>query len=639
MDHQPQEHRSSESSLCGLRRETVVALAICGFLLLAVAVVFSPTLRHGFLNFDDNTYVNKNPHVAKGLTAEGVVWAFTAHHAGNWHPLTWLSHMLDCQLYGLQPAGHHLTNVLLHAAAAALLFLVLWRMTGACWPAAFAAAVFAIHPLRVESVAWVAERKDVLCGLFFMLTLGAYWGYAQHAFSRARYGLVLVLFALGLMAKPMLVSLPLVLLLLDYWPLERVSRQSWRGLVVEKLPLLAMAAACGVVTIFAQDKAVASVELLPISTRLANASVSGVAYLGQFFCPLGLAAFYPHPENTLPIWKVVGSTLLLGGLTVTALLGRRRFPYWFVGWFWYLVMLAPVSGLAQAGEQAMADRFTYLPQIGLGIALAWGARQLTHSWPCRRWVCNAAAALAIVTLAGCAWQQTSYWHDDETLWNRALDCTTGNAWAHYNLGVALMERGRTDEALGHFQEAVNIQPRSADALNNIGIVLAERGRLDEAVAHFRRAIQCHPDCADAHDNLANALKLQGKIAEAVNHWQQVVRLQPNNLGAVNRLAWASATAPEASVRNGAEALELARWAVLLSRGREPKILRTLAAAYAENGQFPQAVQTAHHALDLATHQKQRPLAESLKAQLACYESGKPFRELPGPTIDAARAHP
>jgi tetratricopeptide (TPR) repeat protein len=609
-------------------------LAVCGFLLLAVAVVFGPAVRHGFVGFDDDTYVCRNPHLAQGLTADGLTWAFTTRHAGNWHPLTWLSHLLDYQLYGLRPGGHHLTNVLLHAVVAAMLFLVLWRMTGDCWPAAFVAAVFAVHPLRVESVAWVAERKDVLCGLFFMLTLGAYRGYARHPFSRARYTLVLVLFALGLMAKPMLVSLPLVLLLLDCWPLARMSWQSWRGLVAEKIPLLAMAAVCGGATILAQDKAIA--QQLPLSVRLANASVSCTTYLEQFFCPLGLAAFYPHPENTLPGWKVAASALVLGGLSVAALAGRRRFPYGFVGWFWYLGMLVPVIGLVQVGDQAMADRYTYLPEIGLGIALAWGVKQLTQSWPhCQR-VRPMAAALAIAILAACAWRQTSYWHDGETLWTRVLDCTAGNASGHYNLGVALMERGRTDEALRHFQEALNIQPRSADALNNMGILLAERGRLDEAIACFRKALRCKPGDADAHDNLAIALRLQGKTAEAVSHWREVVRLQPDNLGAVNRLAWISATAPEARTRNGAEAVELARWAVQLSRGREPNILCTLAAAYAENGQFPQAVRTAHEALDLAAQRKQPSLAKSLQAQLSCYQRGKPFREPPGPTIDAPR---
>jgi Flp pilus assembly protein TadD len=463
-----------------------------------------------------------------------------------------------------------------------------------------------------------------------MLTLGAYCEFARRAFSRARYALVLVLFALGLMAKPMLVSLPLVLLLLDCWPLGRMSRQSWRRLVAEKIPLLAMAAACGAVTILAQDNAVARSDLLPISARLANASVCSVAYLKQFVCPMGLAVFYPHPGNSLPLWKVAGSLLVLGGLSLAAILGRRRFPYCFVGWFWYLAMLAPVSGLVQIGDQAMADRYTYLPQIGLALALAWGLRQLARWRPSWRAARDVVAALVILILAVCAWRQTGYWHDSETLWNRALSCTTGNACAHYNLGVTLMERGQKEEAIAHFQEAVTIQPHSSDALNNIGIVLAERGRLDEAIANFRRALRYRPDDVDAHNNLATALKLQGKSAEAVDHWREVARLQPNNPEAVNRLAWASATAPNASVRNGTEAVELARWAVMLSHGREAKILCTLAAAYAENGQFPQAVQTAHQALTLATRQKQQPLAASLKAQLSCYERGKPFREPLGP---------
>jgi tetratricopeptide (TPR) repeat protein len=629
MDCQTPEMQSSPPNLRGLRRRASLTPAICFLLFLASFAVFGRAIGNGFVNFDDHTYVVTNPHLAKGLTGEGLTWVFTARYANNWHPLTWLSHLLDCRLYGLEPAGHHLSGVLLHAAVAVLLFLVLLRMTGDRWPAAFAAALFAVHPLRVESVAWVAERKDVLCGLCFVLTLAAYCRYARRQFSRARYALVLVLFALGLMAKPMLVSLPLVLLLLDYWPLGRMSRQSWRRLVAEKIPLLALAAACGAVTVLAQDTAVARTDLLPIPARLANASVSTVVYLRQFLWPAGLAAFYPHPGG-LPLGKVAGSALLLAGLSLAAFALRRRLPYCFVGWFWYLAMLAPVIGLIQIGDQAMADRYTYLPQIGLAVALAWGLKELAGWRPSWRPVRDVVSALALVALAACAWCQTGYWHDSETLWNRALACTTGNACAHYNLGVTLMERGRTEEALRHFQAAVDIQPQSADALNNIGILLAGRGRLDDAIGEFRRALRYKPDDVDGHNNLATALRLQGRIAEAVGHWREVIRLQPNNLTAVNRLAWASATAAEPSVRNGAEAVELARWAVRLSHSREPTILCTLAAAYAENGQFPQAVRTAHQALSLAARQKQEPLAASLQAQLSCYERGQPFRDPLGP---------
>jgi Flp pilus assembly protein TadD len=627
MDCHPQEHRS-ELSVCGLRRQTVETLAVCGFLLLIVAVVFGQTVQYPFVNFDDNKYISANANVSRGLTTSGIVSAFTQAHNANWIPLTWLSLMVDCQLYDLHAGGYHLTNVLLHAATAMLLFLVLRRMTDRVWPSALVAALFAVHPLRVESVAWVTERKDVLSGLFFMLTLWAYVDYVRHRFSLARYALLIGLFALGILAKPMLVTLPFVLFLLDYWPLGRLGEPCWscRRLVIEKIPLFVLAAGDCLVTILIQDDALVSSEHLPLLWRLGNAAITYVTYLGQFFYPVGLVVVYPRPGLDLPLWQIGAACLVLVTLTTAAFLGRRRCPYLLVGWLWYLGMLVPVIGLLQVGCTSMADRFTYLSQIGPTIALVWGAADLCRSWPYRRWACGVASGLAITLLAGCAWQQTSYWRDSETLWNRALDCTTRNSWAHYNLGVTLMERGRSDEALKHFQETVNIQPRSPDALNNIGIVLGERGRLDEAVAHFRKALGYAPDCVDSHNNLANALKLQGKIAEAVRHWREVVRLQPTNIGAVNRLAWASATAPEASVRNGAEAVTLARWAVMLSHGREPNILRTLAAAYAENGQFPQAVQTAHQALDLAAQRKQQPLAQSLKTQLSCYESGRPFRD-------------
>ena len=378
------------STLSFWKRNTYTVAAVCGFLLLAVALVFGQTVRHDFVNYDDNAYVYENPQVAGGLTAHGIAWAFTSFHVSNWHPLTWLSHMLDCQFYGLHAGGHHLTNVLLHAATAILLFLVLRRMTGDLWPSAFVAAVFAIHPLRAESVAWVAERKDVLSGLFFMLTLGAYAGYARRPFSLGRYLTVVLLFALGLMAKPMLVTLPFVLLLLDYWPLGRIGPHrrtgisSFRRVVVEKIPLLALTAASCVATVIAQGTAVIAIDVIPLPSRIANALVSYVAYMGQLFYPAGLAVLYPHPEGGLPIWKVAASSLVLAGISAAALVWRRRFPYLFVGWFWYVGMLVPVIGLVQVGLHAMADRYTYLPQIGLCIAVTWGVAQLAAS---RRYHC------------------------------------------------------------------------------------------------------------------------------------------------------------------------------------------------------------------------------------------------------------
>ena len=417
------------------QRTFLPSLAICVFLLAAVAAVFGQTLRYDFIkDYDDNHYVTENRHVTEGLGGAGIAWAFTTFHATNWHPLTWLSHMLDCQFYELWPGGHHLSSVLLHAATAVLLFLLLRRMTGALWPSALAAAVFAVHPLRVESVAWIAERKDVLSGLFFVLTLWAYVAYAGRPWSWFRYSLVVLLYALGLMAKPMLVTLPFLLLLLDYWPLGRFApaakgaagagpaatarRLGW--LLLEKVPLLALAAASCVVTLLAQARGHDGMDLLPMSDRAANAVVSMAAYLGNFFYPAGLTILYRHP-GSWPRWEVAAAAAVLAIITAAAILCWRKCPYLIVGWLWYLGMLVPVLGLVQVGSQAMADRYTYLPMIGVTIALAWLLASAAENW---RWggpVFGAAAALAVAVLMGCAWQQTSYWRNSETLWDHHQD--------------------------------------------------------------------------------------------------------------------------------------------------------------------------------------------------------------------------
>ena len=508
--------------------------AICVFLLLAVALVFGQTVGYEFVNYDDHQYVYENPQVTGGLIARGIAWAFTSGHANNWHPLTWLSHMLDVQVYGLNAGGHHLTNVLLHAAATILLFLVLWRMTGFLWRSAFVAAVFAVHPLRVESVAWVAERKDVLSGLFFMLTLWAYVGYARRPFSLGRYLTVTVLFGLGLMAKPMLVTLPLVLLLLDYWPLGRMglpaagrSSPFSRRVVIEKLPMLPLAAASCVATFIAQGEAVIPVDVIPISSRIANALVSYIAYIGKFFYPMGLAVLYPHPGGGLPIWEVVASTLLLTGISAAALAWRRRFPYLFVGWFWYVGMLVPVIGLVQVGSHSMADRYTYMPQIGLCLSVTWGVAQLAASWRHRRRVCGVTSALVVLVLMGLAWRQTSYWQDSETLWNHALACTANNYIVHNNIGNTLVGLGRLDAAIAHYQKALEIKPEFAAAHNNLGNVLTEIGQFDAAVAHCQRALEIKPDFAAAHNNIGNALVGIGQVDMAIAHYRRALEIQPD----------------------------------------------------------------------------------------------------------------
>ncbi len=551
-------------------RNRCLALTVCVFLLLAVGLVFGQAVRYEFVNYDDGLYVFENPALTRGMTAGGIAWAFTTVHANFWHPLTWLSYLVDFQLCGLKPWGYHLTNVLLHAANAILLFLVLRRMTGRLGPSAFVAAMFAIHPLRVESVAWVAERKDVLSGLFFMLTLGAYVGYVRHPFSLVRYLAVLLLFALGLMAKPAAVTLPFVLLLLDYWPLGRTvpgphldltsphgnegafvgsanfvesacRRLSvpWR-LMLEKIPLLLLSAVFCVVTFFAEGEAVARLDRSPMSSRTANALICYVAYLAKLFYPVGLALPYLHVGGNLPVWKVAGSLLLLVGISAAALAYVRRFPYLFVGWFWYLGMLVPMIGLVQVGLHAMADRYTYLPQIGLYAALAWGAARVVASWPYRRWVCNIASASVLAALMGCAWRQTSFWHDSEVLWTHTVACTSRNDVAHCLLGLALVGSGEFDAAIAHQQAALEINPHSAKAHFGLGNALLGQEKIDEAIAHYRKALALDPDFADACYNLAVALVSRGQLDEAIGYYQRLLERQPDRADTHNSLGVALA---------------------------------------------------------------------------------------------------
>ncbi|MEN6406279.1 MAG: tetratricopeptide repeat protein [Thermoguttaceae bacterium] len=534
----PADHAAKKSS------DGIVTTAICAILVAAVFLVFGQTLGHGFINMDDDFYVTRNPMVQRGLSASGTAWAFTATTAANWHPITWLSHMADCQIYGLRPWGHHLTNVLLHAINAVLLFLVFRRMTGAVWPCAMVAIVFAIHPLRAESVAWVSERKDLLSGLFFFLTLWAYVDYAQHRFSWRRYLTVIVLFALGLMSKPMLVTLPCVLLLLDYWPLGRVASGQWpvasdrskdsnsasgaascsslvtdhrplTTLLLEKLPLFALTLVSCLLTRWAQTEAIVSTATIPLIDRVANALVAYVAYLGQFFYPVGLTVFYPYPSGGLPGWKTFGAMLLLVGVSVAVVVVRRRFPYWLVGWFWYLGMMVPVIGLVQVGSQAMADRYTYLPQIGLSVALVWAAVDWMGVQSGRRRLGVVVAVIVTLELTVCAWQQVSYWRDSRSLWSEALAHTSRNGIAHHHLGLALLDENRNDEAAAEFRSMVKLKPDFDGAHRLLGVALARDGHFQEAVACFQEALRLRPDAIETYDALAWSLACLGRKADAV----------------------------------------------------------------------------------------------------------------------------
>jgi len=518
-----------------------LSFAVCLLLALAVWFVFGQTLRHGFVSYDDNVYVYDNPAVARGLSWNGVVWAFTHSQSVTWHPLTTLTHMLDCQLYGLHPGGHHLTNVLLHTATAILLFLTLRNMTGAFWPAAFVAGVFAIHPLRVESVAWVAERKDVLSGLFFMLTIWAYVQYVRNSCRLWSYLMVLVLYALGLMSKPMLVTMPFILLLLDYWPLQRMpgfelgvlsslsrDRQNVRRLVREKVPFLLLAAGVSVITVLAQRKAMLPVQALSFPSRIENAFVAYATYIWQMLYPVGLAVFYPHPGNGLSAWEIGLSVLALIVISTGVVVGWRKHPYLLVGWLWYVGMLVPVTGLIQVGAQARADRYTYLPEIGLYILVAWGTVDLCRNWRHRRTLLGVAAAAILAGLLTYACLQTSYWKDSVTLWRHALACTADNATAESGLGLALADQGELTEAIQHYERALQLNPDYIDAHNNLGSALVAQGRLPEAIKHFERAIQLDTDYGKAQNNLGNALVAQGRPTEAVGHLVRALRLNPDD---------------------------------------------------------------------------------------------------------------
>jgi len=574
----------------------------------------------------------------------------------NWHPVTTISHMLDCQLHGLKAGGHHFTNVLLHSIAAILLFLALQCMTGALWRSAFVAAVFAIHPLRVESVAWIAERKDVLSGVFFMLTLLVYVHYVR-APSIGRYLFVAVVFAFGLMSKPMLVTLPFLLLLLDYWPLNRIGRLAFGKpaarqavvsgqrsvvsgrffkLVVEKIPLIALSTVSSVVTFLAQRGAVGWTEQLPVLARINNAVVSYVAYIWQMLWPVKLAVFYPHPEHRLPLWEIIVSLLLLLGLTAVAIALRKQRPYFITGWLWYLGMLVPVIGLVQVGWQGRADRYTYLPQIGLYIVAAWAVSDLIALWRYQRTILSAAAILTIAVLSWRAWVQTSYWRDSETLFTHALAVTSNNDVAENNLGIVFLRKGKLDDAISLLQAAVDLRPENAPAHDNLAKALLQKGQVADALVHYRKLLEIQPENLETRNILGTVLIQQGRIREAIEQWQKALAIQPENGNAMSNLAWVFAASPEDSVRDGARAVELAKNALRISGGKIPMIFRTLAAAYAENGRFREAIETAQHGVALANSQGNPGLAAELQSNIALYQAGRPLRD---PSLTNAPSSP
>jgi Tfp pilus assembly protein PilF len=646
-----------------------IRFAVCAVIVVLIWIVFGQTLGHDFVNYDDKTYVYGNPLVSPGLSGRGLAKAFVDVQTNNWHPLTLISHMIDCQLFGLKAGGHHFTNVLLHNIAAVLLFIWLSGVTGSFWRSGFVTALFAIHPLRVESVAWIAERKDVLSAVFFLLTLLAYTRYVK-APALGRYLTMSILFACGLMSKPMLVTTPVVLLLLDYWPFNRLRdlKSLWR-LTLEKVPLFVLSIASSMIALALQVQSPSSAGQLPFAWRLENAIVSYFIYIWKLFWPAKLAVFYPHPDDHLALLRVALAAAFLVAVTLLVFKVRQSRPYLLVGWLWYLVMLLPVIGIIEVGLQGHADRYTYLPHIGLCIALTWLVVDLSISLHVEKQVLATAAVIIVIASSAFAWKQTTYWRNSETLWTHTLAVTKNNDVALTNIGVLLKERGQWDEALSYFQLALAVRSSSehhhyslslALINDNVGEVLAHKGRLDDAADSFRQAIELRSDFPDAHYNLgvlllqkgdndgailqlqtalsiqpndsgtnstlANALVQKGLLREAADHYQKALALEPESQLALNNLAWLLAAGPNDSLRDGARATDLALKLNRVTQQDNPLYIRTLAAAYAEAGEFEKAVETGQKASELALAQGQRSFAAQIREETDLYRQRRPMRD-------------
>ena len=690
MTNQPTAIRNDSTSVW-------LVVGISTVLVLMVAAVFGQTFGFGFLHYDDNTILTANSHVLRGLSWENLRWVMTAGIGRDatdtdfWRPLSLLSHMADVSMFGLNAGWHHLVSVAIHAATSVLLFLVLRSMTGALWRSAFVAALFAIHPLHVESVAWVGERKDVLSALFFVITLGGYALYTRRIFSLWNYLLVVFLFALALMSKPMVVTLPFVLLLLDYWPLERSKTIPPWKLLLEKLPLFAMSASVALLTTGGPGYSVEGMASIPLSLRLANATVACMNYIQQGLYPADLVAYYPY-RSLLPLGLALSAVGVLAAISAFVFWQRSR-RYLAVGWLWYLGMLVPVLGIIQTtGVVSGADHYTYLPLIGLFLGMTWLFGDLIRERNLPRSLPFLLALLALIPLSLAAHRQTSYWRNEKVLWEHALACMPDNHFAynchggalflegkvdeaiveyrkalalcpsfplaHNLLGIALLRKGMVDEAITHFEQAFGDRSENAEAFGNLGLALSQQGRAAEAISYYRKALSLkshdaewhgslgallmqsgqfdeagtqfrealaiNPLLASTHGNYGTLLIQQGRVAEALNHLQNAVELSPDKPAFANNLAWVLATGPDPSLRDGIRALQLAKSINLRNGGSNPSTLRTLAAAYAEAGYFPEAAQTAQNARQLALTQNNTPLAGTLVKEAALYTGKKPL---------------
>ncbi|UCF42745.1 MAG: tetratricopeptide repeat protein [Planctomycetota bacterium] len=572
------------------KRYVFLTYVVLGF---GTIAAFERVRLNDFIYYDDDRYVTDNPQVKAGITRESIHWALTTTDIGYWHPLAMLSHMLDCELFGLNPYWHHLTSLFIHVANTLLLFWVFKRMTGAVWASSFVAAVFAVHPLHVESVAWISERKDVLSGLFWMLTMAAYVWYVERT-SVVRYLLVVLGLSAGLMAKPMVVTLPFVLLLLDYWPLRRFQKSTRYYLICEKIPLFILTIGSSVVTYLAQQSAGATEMIgnLALSTRTNNALVCYVGYIKKMIYPSGLAILYPHPGDSLPVWKIIVCLFALFFVSAGVIYWGRQRRYLAVGWLWYLGTLVPVIGLVQVGVQAMADRYTYLSAIGIFIMITWGSAELASKWRYRRLVLPIVAGLLLAMMLVFTRIQVRRWQNNFTLFEHTLALTKNNYLIHNNYGGALLEKGRVEEAIRQFEKTLRINPGYTQGYNNIGVAFFKQGRRELAIAHWAKALELEGNCVDA----------------------------------LNNLGWALATTEDTNFDNSTRAVKFAEKACGLTKYNRPSYLDTLAAAYAAAGRFDRAIETAKKAIKLAEATGKKDLAREIRKRLQLYQADQPYRQ-------------
>ncbi|MGD0553002.1 MAG: tetratricopeptide repeat protein [Sedimentisphaerales bacterium] len=612
-------------------------------LMAATFAAYEPTLHNGFVNYDDDVYITENPSVTGGITPNSVTWVLTQPHAYMWHPLTTLSHMLDCQLFGLNASWHHLVSLLFHITNTLLVFWIFTNLTGSIWPGAFIAAVFALHPVQVESVAWAAERKTVLSGLFWFLTISVYIWYAKRP-AIGRYILLFVVFGLCIMTKPVVVTLPFALLLLDYWPLERVKWQlsikpltqngesprkiSAALLIIEKIPLLLLSAVLAVVTFISQQsgEVVNSLETLPLNLRIANTFISYIKYIGKIIWPSGLAVIYPYFNLNLTDTAVIICALLFVLATVFCIyIGRRR-KYVLVGWLWYIGTLVPMIGLVQVGSQSMANRYMYISILGLFIIAVFAVKEFVADKARRKIFIAVSAAVLLFALGILTHIQVKHWQNGFTLFGYALKVTENNIIAENNFGIAFFKAGRLNEAVQHLTKVTRLSPTFFNARNDLGKVYLKQGKLNEAKACFDELIKQKQDFPEAYVNLAIVYSQQGKFDLAMQNCAKAEQLKLKNAVVFNNLAWILATVGDLSADDANRAIGYARRACELTAYNSADYLDTLAVAYAAAGKFNDAIMTAEKALNVAKAAGQENTARETQNRLELYKAGKPYRE-------------